>query len=59
MTIQKTSKYFIAVTSVLLAFLTALSPFGIDTYLSAMPVMVLLEFSILDLLVNAFGGMTV
>ena len=39
MTIQKTSKYFIAVTSVLLAFLTALSPFGIDTYLSAMPVM--------------------
>lgn len=39
MTIHKSSKYFIAVTSVLLAFLTALSPFGIDTYLSAMPVM--------------------
>jgi len=39
MTIKKTDKYFITVTSVLLAFLTALSPLAIDTYLSAMPVM--------------------
>lgn len=39
MLIKKTSKYFIAVTTVLLALLTAMSPFAIDTYLSAMPVM--------------------
>lgn len=39
MTIKKTNKYFIPLTTVLLAVLTALSPFATDTYLSAMPSM--------------------
>ncbi len=39
MTIEITSKKFIATITVLLALLTAMSPLAIDTYLSAMPVM--------------------
>ena len=37
MRINKSSKYFIPLTTILLAVLTALSPFATDTYLSAMP----------------------
>lgn len=39
MTIKKTNKHFITITTILLAFLAAMSPFATDTYLSAMPSM--------------------
>ena len=35
--LKTTDKYFLPVTTLLLAFLTAMSPFATDTYLSAMP----------------------
>ena len=37
MKVKTTHKYFIPIITVLLAFLTAMSPFATDTYLSAMP----------------------
>lgn len=39
MSLTRTSKYFVPSITVLLAFLTAMSPFATDTYLSAMPSM--------------------
>ncbi|MGD8777756.1 MAG: multidrug effflux MFS transporter [Ignavibacteria bacterium] len=39
MPLKLTNKYFIPITTVVLAFLTAMSPFATDTYLSAMPEM--------------------
>ncbi|MEN9444249.1 MAG: hypothetical protein RIS47_1139 [Bacteroidota bacterium] len=39
MTLKRTNAYFVTITTLLLALLTAMSPFAIDTYLAAMPTM--------------------